>query len=114
MEKEYGLPKEFAEKWLAALRSGEYRQGKEVLMANGCYCALGVACKVAGIDDEKIYGWSLTNPMNIPQVELLPQELIYTSPSGDGSLDDEISYMNDRGKSLPEIADWIEANVELY
>ena len=35
-------------KWVAALRSGEYRQGQEVLRTeNDEFCCLGVACELA-------------------------------------------------------------------
>ena len=33
-----------AEKWVAALRSGEYAQAKGALRAYNSYCCLGVAC----------------------------------------------------------------------
>lgn len=37
------MPKEIGEKWLAALRSGEYTQGSSLLKtAEGNYCCLGV------------------------------------------------------------------------
>lgn len=42
-------------KWVAALRSGEYQQGKQELRTDqGSYCCLGVACVVAiadGVED---------------------------------------------------------------
>lgn len=51
--KYWKLPKEFTEKWLKALRSGEYEQGEGMLKDNipseidthetYCYCCLGVA-----------------------------------------------------------------------
>lgn len=34
------------ERWVAALRSGSYTQGKRVLRMGNCYCCLGVACEV--------------------------------------------------------------------
>ena len=33
-----------AKKWVAALRSGEYKQGKGRLRQGDCFCCLGVAC----------------------------------------------------------------------
>ena len=38
--------KEIKEKWLAALRSGEYKQGRKVLrnIENNTFCCLGVLC----------------------------------------------------------------------
>jgi hypothetical protein len=34
-------------KWVAALRSGEYEQGKGALHLDGRYCCLGVACDLS-------------------------------------------------------------------
>lgn len=33
-------------KWVAALRSGEYKQGVGSLKSEGCHCCLGVVCEV--------------------------------------------------------------------
>lgn len=64
--KNYKLPKEFAEKWIAALRSGEYEQGGANLLSyeklddttvdfnKKSYCCLGVACALTGVQ-ESIY-----------------------------------------------------------
>ena len=40
---------ELKAKWVAALRSGEYKQGRDVLHNNksNTYCCLGVLCRVA-------------------------------------------------------------------
>lgn len=35
-------------KWIAALRSGAYKQGKGRLRRGDSYCCLGVLCEVAG------------------------------------------------------------------
>jgi hypothetical protein len=35
------------EKWITALRSGEFRQGREVLKRDGTYCCLGVLAEIA-------------------------------------------------------------------
>ena len=37
---------ENGKKWLAALRSGNYVQGKGTLCKDGAYCCLGVACNL--------------------------------------------------------------------
>lgn len=42
---------ELKAKWVAALRSGEYRQGQGVLKTSkGEYCCLGVLCDIRGIE----------------------------------------------------------------
>lgn len=44
------MKQEIAQKWIAALRSGEYKQGKNVLYdaRDNSYCCLGVLCKTIG------------------------------------------------------------------
>lgn len=110
-EKKFRLPKEFAEKWLAALRSGEYKQGKSLLCqtAHGAttYCCLGVAGAVCGYKDDMLYGKITILGDELPSV---PQDL-----SSAPELRNLLIGFNDRdGKSFEEIADWIEQNVELY
>lgn len=45
------MKQELKDKWIAALRSGEYQQGRAQLYdeATGAFCCLGVLCKVADI-----------------------------------------------------------------
>jgi hypothetical protein len=40
------LPKDIKEKWLTALRSGEYIKDKGQLNYRGNYCCLGVLCEI--------------------------------------------------------------------
>ena len=110
-EKEYKLPKEFAGKWVKALRSGDYKQGNGQLYntTSDSYCCLGVACNVAGYaTDIKKHGGSeyIDESTNnyFPKVpKLLKQETIFT---------EIVANMNDQGASFDEIAKWIEKNVE--
>jgi hypothetical protein len=91
-------------KWVAALRSGEYMKGSHFLRnKHGQYCCLGVLCQL----DDKLKGedWIKLNGENPDEVEsfvgYIPSETI-------GLLMD----MNDNhGLSFPEIADWIEENL---
>jgi hypothetical protein len=41
------------EKWIKALRSGEYKQSKNALQSNQGFCCLGVACDVIISQDKK-------------------------------------------------------------
>jgi len=59
---------EFKAAWLAALRSGEYKQGRNYLRDGDGFCCLGVACDVAlkqglvpGEWDTNGVFWSLTD-----------------------------------------------------
>lgn len=87
--------------WLAALRSGRYRQGRGQLRKNGRYCCLGVAAEVCGIS-------SCT-------ADFIKQ-CVQSTLFGDfvflpGEIQQQLSCMNDQGKSFAEIADYIEQNV---
>lgn len=43
-----------AKKWVAALRSGEYQQGRNSLREGDCFCCLGVACDLFLKDGNEI------------------------------------------------------------
>ena len=115
--KKFKLEKEFAKKWLEALRSGKYEQGEGYLQnADGQYCCLGVACRV-----------------NHPRVKLIHKFFIDSEGEGRGYITKDleekmpkllrgtdgtnefvklVSEMNDEGQSFHQIADWIEKNVK--
>ncbi len=109
MEKKYTLPKEFGEKWIAALRSGKFTQSKNRLKDDKGYCCLGVGCIINGHDDREIYG------LSYPSKTLMPDGIFEDPELGAYStLETVLSRMNDHeGRSFPEIANWIEQNVEL-
>ena len=104
------MPKEFAEKWVKALRSGEYKQVQRHLSKDDCFCCLGVLGTVClGIPikqlvffHESIIGIAflkdIKEPIPIGLTSELQEELI--------NLNDKDLY------TFPQIADWIEANVE--
>lgn len=45
---------ELKAKWIAALRSGEFKQTRGYLKDDAGYCCLGVLCKVQGADFSKL------------------------------------------------------------
>ncbi|MDO9068607.1 MAG: hypothetical protein Q7W05_09135 [Deltaproteobacteria bacterium] len=84
---------ELKKKWVAALRSGEYRQGKHMLLDSNTnsYCCLGVLCVAAGKEpDSEEYAW-------LDRV------------TGDYGL--LVKLNDDEDMPFPEIADYIEANL---
>ena len=105
MDKEYKLPKEFAEKWVSALRSGEYKQSKSYLKSDFGYCCLGVGCKLKGHEDFELFG------KPYPSVKMLSEVFQY-SEHYQLNMYAYLASLNDSGKSFEEIADWIEKNVE--
>lgn len=103
--KKYQVSKEFGEKWLGALRSGDYTQTKSKLKDDCGYCCLGVACTINGIPDHVMYGSAY------PKIDWLPQ-VMNVEPIDEKELFLMVANKNDCNWSFPEIADWIEANVE--
>jgi len=103
-QKQYRLPKEFAEKWIAELRSGKHEQIKGMLCDGAGFCCLGIADSIVAGNEKSDWG-------TIPQYsEGVPKEII-----GDNTLTAKLTSMNDEGnKTFPEIADWIESSCELY
>lgn len=114
MEKLFKLPKPFAEKWLIALRSGKYKQGRSHLVtyvaSKPQYCAIGVALKISGLDDYDLQG-SLSITEKIAKKTTVPHEL--TGHYRKNKLVAKLTELNDlKEASFHEIADWIESNVE--
>lgn len=56
-DKPFSLPRGFAEKWVKALRSGNYEQGKNYLLniinKGKKYCCLGVATDICNVPSEE-------------------------------------------------------------
>jgi hypothetical protein len=108
-----------AKSWVAALRSGKYRQGKGALCRGADYCCLGVACDLAvkaglpievgiGHDGKTSFGFN---------VDALPVEVsdwLGLRDCYEFSVTDDCPYfnlaeLNDVGdQSFCDIADFIE------
>jgi len=116
-------------KWVKALRSSEYAQGKEFLCSvdpqtdNAKYCCLGVLI-------ETVRGESTWEPVSDDLRKTAKRDnfLIFLTPKGksdDGFLSEnffnevglsesdarELARRNDRGHTFKAIADWIEKNL---
>lgn len=93
------LPTEFKAKWVEALRSGKYKQGRMKLYdaLNDCYCCLGVADVICGYKPSA-RGTIDKSHDNVPE----PLRLV-------GSVYMSLIGLNDNAnKSFSEIADYIE------
>ena len=115
-------------KWLTALRSGEYKQGKGQLCNDGRFCCLGVLTDIAvkeGIGEwsspEGIYWsgyrWTGTElPIRVAEWAggLYPDPTVSLDPKGaKGTFGGRttLSALNDKGVSFSNIADLIEAQL---
>lgn len=111
------MKREIADKWIEALTSGEFTQGRGSLCLNGCHCALGVLCELAARD-----GVCSITTASVPRGEVreyagsqchLPPEVrewAGMNSSNGHFMDSEqglisIMFLNDKmGQTLPEIA----------
>lgn len=104
--------------WIAALRSGKYKQGRGKLRVDDKFCCLGVLCdlydnknwfdtkEIHIFGQGSIYSYSLDNTVNrnfLPYHVQKGLQLKYEDTV-------ELAQMNDDGKTFDEIADHIEEN----
>jgi hypothetical protein len=121
--------KDVREKWVAALRSGEYKQGRSQLRFQDKFCCLGVLCELAVKEEVISSATSEGNPEGDFEYAgssyLLPYEvsewaglgaddaeLRYNAPIGVATPDVKhfwmASSLNDKGVPFTTIADLIE------
>jgi hypothetical protein len=114
--------KELIEKWLEALESGEYKQGKGALrIENGQtkYCCLGVLCDVANQYSSKDYFKDSDNsinsilPLNLAKfVNIAENGEFYEGVRRNGKWYSSLTQMNDRGVRFKTIARIIREQME--
>jgi len=109
------MPKEIADKWIAALESGDFNQGKSRLgTAKEGYCCLGLL--------QVVVSGSVENPnMMGPSMEWLRDHNITFFSRGFlketnfphcEREDDNFANINDIGVSFPEIAELLKDEIE--
>ena len=109
---------EIKAKWLAALRSGKYRQARSVLRSRLGMCCLGVLIDVVDPEGWKQTDWNdgifsygrkgedqLPTVAFCKRVGLPAPERKYSTRT---TITNKLAEMNDNGKSFSEIADFIE------
>lgn len=117
------LPKELAEKWIAALRSKEYKQGKNFLYSEktDCYCCLGVLGCVLGTEKENMNEFSSRLIGNA--ISGLPEDINFNDSQQILSneynrLSNNVLFFikinDEKKKTFSEIADVIQNECELY
>jgi hypothetical protein len=129
IKEERAMRYDLATKWITALRSGNYKQTKNVLKdEKGGFCCLGVLCDVMGykfgpVQDVEIGPACPVIGADGHEFFSLPTEVqeLAQIATGTGSFelgsDDEANFeehdlaqMNDAGSSFEEIADLIESH----
>lgn len=115
---------ELKAKWLEALRSGNYNQGKHHLRVGGNFCCLGVLCDLTPLakfemeydeDSGEKLVWHaeflVPNTRKSLADDLPPLPFCEAVGISANHLE-RLWQMNDNeGKSFPEIADYIEKNL---
>lgn len=103
------------ELWLAALRSGEFEQGRGYLNRHDRLCCLGVLCEVAiGSGEEvKKFKDGTSGTVCYSGCDTYPPVRVYewAGLTPDETADVTLSSKNDGGSSFEEIANWIEENL---
>lgn len=113
------MKKDKAEKWVQALRSGEFVQGHGALCRDGRYCCLGVLAELAvreGVlgkyDTENRHGSVFTRFGSDGERSFLPREVFeWADLSSDNPIidsTDSLASLNDNGVPFEMIADIIE------
>ena len=114
MTKHIRMPKEIADKWLAALRSGGYKQGQLKLRVHDMFCCLGVLehCVSGEVENSALPSMEwlknnniefLSSPINQSKPDITP----YIS-----SVETYIHNINDDYAPFSKIADLIESELE--
>lgn len=109
------------EKWLAALRSGEYKQGQDALRSGDKYCCLGVLSDLYQEDHEDCVWKRTENGQTLSLTGANSQDLpvqvatwagirrpVMVSSQG---RDIRVAELNDGGHSFAELADLIEESL---
>jgi hypothetical protein len=109
--------KSIAKKWVKALRSGKYEQGKKSLKSEQGYCCLGVLCSLSPYKNNYTRMRpknEFDNKLTTKLINCLLPEKIQSwagMSSADGRLGQTtLTSMNDSVYSFTEIADIIEKN----
>lgn len=102
------LPKRFKDRWVKALRSGDYKQGQCYLVSkdiegNKTYCCMGVICDLE--TNGRFTNSDKDSPLS--RREYIPEVLRKNI-----SLQEKLSNFNDTGgKSFKWISNWIDKNL---
>ena len=121
------MKQEWKDKWVAALKSGNYEQGTGCLRNKDRFCCLGVLCDIinkeleVGKWDNKYfnnndhYVFRINDTIDHGGLPLQIQEIAGIG-SRSGSINyinkkyETLSYLNDKGSTFEQIAEIIEEN----
>jgi hypothetical protein len=99
-------------KWVDALRSGEYQQGKNYLLSpdgKQRYCCLGVACEISGVGSWQVSPSDYVEMGHDPTFDAAPNH--YTVPSEDGEMYYGMHYANE--VLIAPVSEWLGLGEEI-
>ena len=108
------MKKEIKDRWVEALRSGDYQQGERALKEGENFCCLGVLCDLHA---KEVGGsWADSRVENhqryLGLLGFLPGEVKFWAGTR-RSTSNELVRLNDKlNYTFEQIADWIEENWE--
>jgi hypothetical protein len=107
---------EIKEKWIAALRSGKYKQGAGSLRKIDLFCCLGVLCDIYAKENQISWKKDRENDVFrlLTSYAILPVEVeIWADINGQNPIigESNLADLNDIGKTFKEIADLIEIHL---
>jgi len=112
------VPLKIRDKWIDALRSGQYKQGHHVLRsASNNYCCLGVLCEVEGLTCKLVRNYFYNFAGHVSDISYLGDYNIATNgrlPTAVSYIDGStltscaaLAHLNDEGFTFDEIAEII-------
>ena len=110
------MDKQVKAQWLAALRSGQYKQGHEFLRQGDAYCCLGVLCDLYDATQwrpsSELYNYGKGAGVYIYPPDAVWEWAGIDSEVAQDEVGADLARMNDeRQMSFDQIADWIAANL---
>lgn len=109
------MKKELKERWITALRSGDYSQSQGCLQDKYGWCCLGVLCNIVDgtkwiEPDENVKEHEYDFGNEVVLEDMPPREWLENHGLPHG-LAKELAGMNDDGTQFVEIAEYIKENV---
>ncbi len=96
------------QQWIDELLSGNYKQAQGILREGNTFCCLGVLCDLYIKDHPDESNWkendSFNSEIDKDSCSYLPTTSVYKWVEITATIANELSDMNDRGKTFEEIA----------
>ena len=102
------------QKWVSALRSGDYQQGRNYLRTDNGFCCLGVLCDLYGKENnveweiDEVDGYLYEKNSTLLPLSVMEWADVDGQNADINNGTETLAALNDRGSTFNEIADLIE------